>query len=117
MSLIQNRKLGIAAIKLILKGMYQKPFFFQFGLHQMISNPTHVPDTYSSCIGLIFTSQPNSVVVSGVHPSLHPNCHHQIIFKLKVHLPPPYYRQVCRFTSHGKREIFSQFIKRVTNSF
>ena len=31
----------------------------------------------SSCIDLIFTSQPNLVMKSGVHSSLHPNCHHQ----------------------------------------
>ena len=28
-----------------------------------------------------FTSQPKIVIHSGVHPSLHPNCHHQTAFK------------------------------------
>ena len=54
--------------------------FSQFRLHQMINNPTHISDTYSSCINLFFTFQPNFVVESDVHTSLHPNCHHQIIF-------------------------------------
>ena len=37
-------------------------------------------DTKSSpCIDLIFTDQPNLSVNSGVHASLHPNCHHQIV--------------------------------------
>ena len=34
----------------------------------------------SLCIDLIFDSQPYLVKESGVHPSLHPNCHHQITF-------------------------------------
>ena len=50
----------------------------QFGLHQMIDKPTHILES-SSCIDLIFTSQPNLITESGVHPSLHPNSHHQII--------------------------------------
>ena len=29
---------------------------------------------------LIFISQPNLVVEPGVHPTLHPNCHHKIVF-------------------------------------
>ena len=34
---------------------------------------------------------------SVVHPSLHSNCHHQIIyakFNLKIHYPPPYKRKI-----------------------
>ena len=52
----------------------------QFGLHQLINEPKYLLENSSSCIDLIFTSQPNIVMESGVHPSLHPNCHHQIIF-------------------------------------
>ena len=54
------------------------------------------PNT-SSCIDLIFTDQPNLVVDSGVHPSLHSNCHHQITyckFNLFIEYSPPYERQV-----------------------
>ena len=60
-----------------------------FGLHQLIHDPTHILRISSSCIDLIFTSQPNMVVNSGVHSSLHANCHHQIVFAkfdLKVYL-------------------------------
>ena len=32
---------------------------FQFGLHQVIKEPTHILDTSSSCIDLTFPSQPN----------------------------------------------------------
>ena len=39
-----------------------------------------------------FPGQPNLVVNSGVHPSLHKNCHHQMFCKLnlKIEYPPPY---------------------------
>ena len=49
-------------------------------LHQIIKKPTHILDISFSCIDLFFTSQPKLVMDSGVHVSLHVNCHHQIIF-------------------------------------
>ena len=52
----------------------------QNGLHQEFDEPTHILNNFLSCIDLIFNSQPNLLIESGVHPSLHPNCHHQIIF-------------------------------------
>ena len=36
---------------------------------------------------------------SGVHTSLHKNCHHQIIyakFNLKIYYPPPYEREIIK---------------------
>ena len=69
--------------------------FYSFS--QIISNPTHILPTSSSCIDLIFIDQPNIVMSSGVHPSLYPNCHHQIVFlkiNLKIRYPPPYERIV-----------------------
>ena len=65
----------------------------QFGLKQLIQEPTHILTDSSSCIDLIFTSQPNLVMESGVHSSLHQNCHHQLLYtkvNLKVSYPPPY---------------------------
>ena len=65
----------------------------QFGLQQLINEPTHLTANSSSCIDLIFTSQPNLVMESGVNSSLHPNCHHQIVFakiNLKSCYRPPY---------------------------
>ena len=61
---------------------------------------THVLESSSSCIDLIFTSQPNLITESGVHPSLHPNAHHQIIFpkfNLEIHYPPTYFREVWHY--------------------
>ena len=37
---------------------------------------------------------------SGVHSSLHPNCHHQITyakFNLKIYYPPPYEREIWHY--------------------
>ena len=65
------------------------------GFSQSINEPTHIQTSSSSCIDLIFTNQPNLSVNSGVHASLHPNCHHQIIhssFNLNISYPPPYQR-------------------------
>ena len=47
--------------------------------HQVINEPTHILENFSFCIDLIITSQPNLITESGVHPSLHPNCH-QVIY-------------------------------------
>ena len=73
----------------------------QFGLSQIIKEPTHILENSSSCIDLIFTTQPNMVLESGVHHSLHQNCHHQIIFakfNLKVYYPPPYERTIFHYS-------------------
>ena len=70
------------------------------GLHQFIPQPTHILANSSSCIDLIFTDQPNLAIHWGTHPSLHPNCHHQIIYcklNLKIAYPPPYQRLVWDF--------------------
>ena len=50
------------------------------GLHQLINEPANFLHSSSSCIDLIFTSQPNYVLESCVQPSLYPNCHHYLVF-------------------------------------
>ena len=72
----------------------------QCGLYQVINEPTHFLENSSSCIDLIIASQPNLIAESEVHPSLHQNCHHQVIyakFNFKVHYPPPYEREVWHY--------------------
>ena len=68
-----------------------------YSFTQLISVPTHILPNSSTCIDLIFVDQPNITRNSGVHSSLHPNCHHQITYlkiNLKVDYPPPYERLV-----------------------
>ena len=52
----------------------------QFGSSQIIKQTTEILSNSASSIDLTFTSQPNLVIYSGVHQSLHPNHHHQILF-------------------------------------
>ena len=71
------------------------------GYSQIINDPTNFePNKSPTCIDLIFTSQPNLVFESGVHPSLCRTCHHQIIYAkicFKVHSPPSYEREVWHY--------------------
>ena len=61
-----------------LEGTHISSLISMYGFDQLISDPTHILPASSSCIDLIFTDQPFLVVDSGVHPSLHASCHHQI---------------------------------------
>ena len=52
---------------------------------------------------------------SGVHSSLHPNCHHQIVFvKLNLHIeyPPPHLIEICHY-----REANTGLIRRAIKEF
>ena len=72
----------------------------QFELQQIIKEPTFFLGDASACIDLIFTTHPNLVMKSGVHSSLHANCHHHIAFakfNFKMHYVPPYDQDVWRY--------------------
>ena len=87
----------------------------QLGLQQLINEPTYILQNSNSCIDLIFTSQPNLVIESGVHSSPHSSCHHQIVFakfNLKICNSPPYLRQVWYF-----KEVETNLIRRELNGF
>ena len=78
--------------KTIYEGKKLESLTSHCGFKQVISDPTHILESSSSCIDLIFTS--------GVYSSLYPNCHHQIIrakFNLKIFYPPPYERVVWHY--------------------
>ena len=78
----------------------------QFGLQQIIKEPTHFIGDSSSCIDLIFISQSNLVMESGVHSSLHTNCHHHITFALPpLHYPSPYEREVWHYQNANVDQI------------
>ena len=79
------------------EGRLFEPLSSDNGLYQLISEPTHLMGDSKSCIDLIFTDQPNLIIESGVHPSLHEQCHHQIVYgKLSVSniALPPYTRKI-----------------------
>ena len=90
-------------------------FAIEYELKQVINEPTHLLENSSSCIDLIFTSQPNLVMDAGIHPSLHASFHHQIVyakFNLKIYYPPPYEREVWHFQKAG-----INLIRRAMNEF
>ena len=79
------------------EGKIFQPCTSELGLHQLISEATHIMGDSKSCIDLIFTYQTNLFLESGVHPSVHEQCHHQIVYgelSVKNLAPPPYYRKV-----------------------
>ena len=68
-------------------------------MKQLIQEPTDFLENVSSCIDLIFTNQPNIVLDSGVHSSLNPKCHHQIIYSMKIEYSPLY---TCEIWDYNK---------------
>ena len=51
-----------------------------YGMKQIITEATHILENSFSFIDLIFSNQPNLIMDSGVHPTLHSKYHHQIIY-------------------------------------
>ena len=87
----------------------------QYGLTQIIHEPTYTLESSVSCIDLVFSSQENLVTNSGVHSSLHPNCHHQIVFSnfnLKIYYPYPYEHLIWKYEKAN-----ADLIKRAIGDF
>ena len=85
--------------------VYQLALWF-FSIN--IKTNTHPIQNSSSCIDIIFTDQPNLVINSGIKPSLHENCHHQITyakFNLQIIYPPPYQRLVWDYKNANASSI------------
>ena len=94
--------------KSIFQGNIIDKITSHFGLHQAIIEPMHILDTSSSCIDLIFTSLPNLSTDSGVHPSLHPNCYHQVVYA-KFNLIITYLLLNCQEFGNTKIVILNLF--------
>ena len=78
------------------------------GVSQLINELTHFQTSNSSYIDLIFTDQPKLSVNSSAHPSLHPNCHRQIVhssFNLNISYPPTYQRLVWDYKKADSKNI------------
>ena len=53
------------------------------GYHQLINSPTHMTNTNSSCINLIFTSNASLITEFGIEKFLYADsCYHSIVFWL-----------------------------------
>ena len=71
---------------------------------QLMNQFIYIQTTSSSCIDLVFTDQPNLSVNSGVHVSLPPNHHHQIVhtkFNLNISYPLPQHHHHHTSILHG----------------
>ena len=78
------------------------------GFSQLINEPTQIQTNSSSCIDLVFTYQPNLSVNSGVHTTLHPNCHHQTVhtkFNLNISYSPRYQRLIWDYEKADSEKI------------
>ena len=79
-----------------------------FGYRKLINLPTHMTNTSSSCIDLIFTSNPNLITEFGIEKSLYADsCHHSIVFgkmNLNVPLPPPYTHEVWDYNKADRKK-------------
>ena len=66
-------------------------------MKQLISQPNLILQQCSSCVDLIFTTQPNIVMDSGGDSSQHSKCHQQIIYSklnIKIEYHSPNIRQI-----------------------
>ena len=97
-----------------------------YGLNQLIQEPTHILNSSSSCIDLIFTSQLNLVMESGIHSSFRSNCHHQIVFAkfnlsiFNFHLMKELFgtmkQQILNLSSGSEPSLMSMLMKKFTFS-
>ena len=84
------------------KGVHIQKIFLDHGMTQLVDQPTYIVNQTKTCVDLFAIDQPNLVIANEVHPSLIPECHHQINFtklSLKCPPPPPFNRRVW----HHKR--------------
>ena len=84
-----------------------------YGMKQVITGPTHILENSFSCIDLIFSNQTNIITDSGVHPTLHSNCHHQIVYSklnLKIEYPPPYTRKIWDY-NRSETDLITTLLK------
>ena len=78
------------------------------GYSQLIDQPTHITKEPSSCIGLIFTSNPSFISASGVELSLYEKCHHNLIYgKINFNVPllPPYVWNIREVWNYKKAKV------------
>ena len=66
------------------EGIAKENIPWQCGFYQVINQPTHILESFSPCIDLIFTFHPNLITELGVHSTLYSNCHHAPPFEGNV---------------------------------
>ena len=82
-------------------GLNFQRIFNKHSLTQLINQPTYVTNNSRTCIDIIATDQPNLFLKSEIHPSLHTNCPHQVVYaKMSINCPPPppHSRQIWHYS-------------------
>ena len=77
-------------------------------MNQLIQEPTHILNSSSSCNDVIFTSEPNLIMESGIHSSLLSKFQHQMVFvkfNLSIFYPSPYERTVLNYETANTERI------------
>ena len=77
------------------------------GYKQIINKPTHIVNSSSFCIDLIFSKNLNLLSNYGVDLSLFEKCHHIIFDKINIRIPlsPSYVREVWDYSSANAENI------------
>ena len=104
-----NLEIGHQMIQQLLKVLQLDYLTSLYGTKQVITKPTHILESSSSCIDFIFTNQPNIVMESGVHLSQHEKCHHQITYSklnLRIEYPSPYIRKTWDYNRFETDSIY-----------
>ena len=82
------------------EGRIFESFTAELGLQQLVCEPIHFTGESKSCPDLIFTNQSNLFLDTGVHPTLHEQYHHHVVFaKITAYnlTPPPYKRKLWHY--------------------
>ena len=117
--LIQEKQLLKCPIQLPLHSytfnsitVYKSLELQTLGMHES-SSLTFLCMYHAALFILFFTNLQNLITDSGIHPSLHSNCHHQIIygkFNLKNFYPPPYERHIWHY-KYANTDMISKAIQ------
>ena len=104
---------GGRMIRQLKEGLKIENLISQFSLSQVINEPRHISQKFNSCIDMLFTNQQNLINNSEIHPSLHSNCHHQIIYgkvNLEIFYLPRYERHIWHY-KHANVDMISKAIQ------
>ena len=91
-----------SGILLMLVTILERNLIPLYRLRLIVDKPTHFTNNSSSCIDLIFTSNPSILVDSWIEKSLSNSRHHDFIYgkiNFRVPLPLPYFRTIWDYKS------------------
>ena len=79
-NLMQDLSSGGLPIVILQRNPSCLHYLHEMFFSQLINKPAHMQTNSTSCTDLFFTDKLGLSAYSGIHSSLHPNCHHQIVY-------------------------------------